>query len=138
MPTTQDAIKITNSLVETIAGQMEIAAEFSHGYFCAANNSIFRYHELASDPECENLIQLGLLQFIPSITSQDLYLWMIEFSVTIHDPFLRKQLETSLKGISATWKFKNVLYHNCELQEQWDRFKINKLQNLALDWLESL
>ena len=117
---------------------MEIAAEFTDGFLCPKNGTIHRVHEFELESESCKLIQAGRLQLIPTITSQDLYLLMVDFASTVENPKLQEKLENALKGISAVWKFRNALYHQTELSKQWEEFKKEKLLKQAKDWLETL
>ncbi len=122
-------------MLELVANQMEISAEFSDGFLCRNTGTVVRVHDLAPDPVCDHLIRSGRMELIPTITSQDLYLMMGEFTSSLKNSEVKNQLKSSLKGISAVWKFRNVLYHQPDLSEQWERFKNNRLRSLAEDWL---
>ncbi len=123
-------------LVDLVAQQMEISAEFSDGFLSPAG-VLFRLHEFNLDPATEILIRAGELKMIPAITSQDLYLWMIEFLAFVKNPLWREELQNALNGISAVWKFRNVLYKNDALSQEWEKFKFAHLCALAQDWLNS-
>ena len=125
------------SLPQIVAGQMEIGAEFSDGYVSLGTGAVCRLHEFDENSPERHLAQAGLLRMIPTITSQDPFLWMLDFTGEVEDALWRKELETSLGGISAVWKFRNVLYHNPALSGRWEGFKRERLLALAQDWLDS-
>jgi hypothetical protein len=92
------------------------------------------------EPHCEyhEWIQKGIVKMVPTITSQDLYLWMEEFTPWVEDPQIQRDLKQALQQISAVWKFRNVLYQHSAIANQWHQFKKTKLLALAHDWLDSL
>ncbi len=125
-------------LTEEIAAQMEIGAEFSDGFVSFKSGDIYRIHDFDPNPGSSAMVESGLLRMIPVITSQELYIWMVEFTKEVHSDSVREKLESALKGVSAVWKFNNVLYHSPEWAERWDYFKRAKLLQSAQEWMESL
>lgn len=126
----------TPSLLQTIACQMEIAAEITDGFVHLGGASAYRLQEYDYDHGFESLIRSGYLRHVPSITSQEIYIWMTEFAAAIRDRHLGTQLRRALEGISASWKFRAVLYHNPDASDEWERFKKDRLLGAAEDWLE--
>ncbi len=124
------------ALIETIANQMEIGAEFSDGFVNLKSGMVCRIHEFDDSSEYQRLVKAGALQMIPTITSQDLYLWMVDFTCTMEDGALKRQMETALEGISSVWKFRNILYHNDAVSKRWRGFKREKLLSSAQDWVD--
>lgn len=122
---------------EEIAEQMAIAAEFSDAFLHAKSGTIFRLHEFEPHPEFLPLIQRGELHLIPTITSQDLYLWMKEFAASLPDPLLQADLTVALEKIGGVLKFRNILYHAPEIEQQWELFYKKKLLAQAMEWLGS-
>lgn len=129
---------LERSILETVAAQMEIGAELSFGYLNFSTGTVRRVTEFDADSEYRRLMDSGFRYMIPNITSQDLYLWMVEFAEGVEDPSLRQELRTSLQGVSAVWKFRNVLYHREEASRDWERFKHGKLLAEAGSWIEYL
>lgn len=123
---------------QEIAEQMAIAAEFSDGFLHFQSGNIFRLHEFEPHSELLPLIQQGELHLIPTITSQDLYLWMKEFAETVSDPLLQAELNVALEKIGGVWKFRNILYHAPEIEQKWELFQKQKLLTHALEWLSSI
>ena len=117
---------------------MEIGAEFSDAFLGSGTELILRIQEHDDDAENQRLIQAGRLRMIPPITSQDLYLWMVEFSATVPDRALCVRLEEALDGLGAVWRFRNVLYHVPEWFDRWEDFKNARLLAAAADWLDSV
>lgn len=123
------------SLERDIADQMVIAAEFSDAYVDPSSGLICRIHESDQNSEYQTLVYSGELQLVPTITSQDMYLWMVEFASSVQDRAIRGRLETALRGIGAVWRFGNVLYHQPELSKHWEKYKNKKLLTIAREWL---
>lgn len=120
-----------------IAEQMAIAAEFSDGFLHVKSGTIYRLHEFEPHSEFLPLIQAGELHLIPTITSQDLYLWMEEFITTVSDAELQNELNNALGKIGGVWKFRNILYHAPEMERRWELFQKKKLLSQSLEWLGS-
>ena len=123
--------------LNAIASQMEIGAEFSDAYLSSKTGFMCRIHEFDEGSDLRRQAEAGHLSLVPPITSQDLYLWMVEFAGGVADAQKRGKLEHSLTGISAVWKFRNALYHDGPISRDWERFKSGKLLAQAKDWLES-
>ncbi len=129
---------LADSVLDELVMQMEISAEFTCAFLNIQNNKICRMNELVPDAELSRLIRSGSLHLVPSLSSQDWYLWMVDFAGTVTDPFLRAELDAALNGISAIWRFRNILYRETELSLQWETFKNSRLRGLATEWLDSL
>src|SRR5437588_550688 len=104
--------EVMPQLAQAIASQMEIGAEFSDAYIHFGSDMICRIHEFDEASEYRRLAESGKLRLIPPITSQDLYLWMEEFAASLPESAQKERLLHSLRGISAVWKFRNILYHD--------------------------
>ena len=126
------------SLVEQIASHMEVGAELSFAYLSQKSGSIVRVHEFDHDSVYEWLSHSGHLDMIPNLPSQDLYLWMVDFTEKEEDGPLKKKLLNSLTGVSAVWKFRNVLYHEDAAFLRWEKFKRRKLLETAQAWFQAV
>lgn len=133
-PTHTVAITQLKSQEKEIANQMNLGAEFSNAYFNPETGEICRIHEFSEGdfPVAQHFIML------PTVTSQDTYLWMVDFTDSVQDPYLRKQLKTALQGIGSFWKFRNVLYHQPEEMQRWQKFNQEKLLAFAREWLQDI
>jgi len=127
-----------SSLVEQVASHMEVGAELSFAYLSPSAGSIVRVHEFDHDSVYEWLSRSGHLEMIPNLPSQDLYLWMVDFTENETRGTLQKKLLRSLTGVSAVWKFRNVLYHEDDAALRWERFKRKKLVETARAWFEAV
>jgi hypothetical protein len=126
------------SLVEQIASHMEVGAELSFAYLSPSAGSLVRVHEFDHDAVYEWLSRSGHLEMVPTLPSQDLYLWMVDFAKNEIQGGLQHKLLNALSGVSAVWKFRNVLYHEDEAALQWEKFKRQKLMETARVWFESV
>ena len=126
------------SLVEQIASHMEVGAELSFAYLSQKSGSIVRVHEFDHDSVYDWLSRSGHLDLIPNLPSQDLYLWMVDFTEREDAGPLKAKLEKALTGVSAVWKFRNVLYHEDDACLRWEKFKRRKLVETAKTWFEAV
>jgi len=116
---------------------MEVGAELSFAYLSREAGSIVRVNEFDPDSIYEWLARTGHVQMIPTLPSQDIYLWMVEFAENEPAGRLREMLLTSLSGVSAVWKFRNVLYHEDAANARWEKLKRAKLVEAALNWMDA-
>ena len=116
---------------------MEVGAELSFAYLSRSDEHIVRVHEFDHDSVYEWLSRSGHVEMIPSLPSQDLYLWMVGFTEREVRGELQKKLFNALSGVSAVWKFRNILYHEDETARRWENFKRQKLVEAARAWFEA-
>ncbi len=126
------------SVIENVASHMEVGAELSFAYLSLEAGSIVRVHEFDHDSIYEWLARSGHVKMIPTLPSQDLFLWMVEFAENEPAGHLRKKLLAALSGVSAVWKFRNVLYHEDDANARWEKFKRAKLVEAAASWMEAV
>ncbi len=133
--------KDIGTLEKEIADQMNLGVESSDAYLNLKTGEIYRIQDFAlsahrgtsdDDFRAEDCVML------PTIPSQETYLWMCEFTATVQDAGLRRRLEEALDQIAAQWLFRNILYHNPEIQNRWAHFKGEKLLAHAKDWITYL
>ncbi len=125
-------------LEQEIADQMNLGVESSDAYLNLKTGEIYRIQDFAlsahrgtsdDDFRAEDCVML------PTIPSQETYLWMREFTATVQDAHLRVRLEEALDKIAGQWMFRNVLYHHPEVQARWQLFKGEKLLAHAQEWI---
>jgi hypothetical protein len=75
---------------------------------------------------------------IPKAESHEGYEDMEDFIATAEDEHLRELLEVAINGKGAFRRFKDVLARYPEERERWFHLKYNKLEERALEWLESI
>ena len=128
--------KIT--LEVSVAEQMNLGVEFSNAYLNPISGEIYRIHDFNLEISDADVPLIKRCVMLPSVTSQDTYLWMQKFAVTVPDLWLRLKLSDALNQIGACWKFRNVLYHRPIEMEQWEQFNQRCLRHLAREWLEQI
>jgi hypothetical protein len=124
-------------IVEQVASHMEVGAEFSSAYLNRSSHHIVRVHEFDQDSVYEELFSSGHVEMIPTLPSQDLYLWMVNFMENEAEGSLKAKLMAALSGVSSVWKFRNVLYHEEDAARRWEKFKRGKLVETARAWFDT-
>jgi hypothetical protein len=66
------------------------------------------------------------------------YTFMEEFTKTVKDTILRKNLQMAIKGKGAFGRFKGVLRQYPGENERWSTFRENKLEEYADMWLKDV
>ncbi len=129
-------LRLKPSLEQEVAEQLDLGAELSDAFLNPETGEIVRIHEWSAKDEW-NRPKAESLRLIPTVPSQETYLWMVEFTDTVKDLVLADRLKVSLKEIGAYWKFKNILYHAPAEELQWNNFNRGKLIAAAQEWLRS-
>ncbi|MBC8511924.1 MAG: hypothetical protein H8D32_02970 [Dehalococcoidia bacterium] len=75
---------------------------------------------------------------IPKVESHEGYENMVDFIATVKDEHLTDLLEVAINGKGAFRRFKDVLLNYPEERERWFRFKDDRMEEKALEWLESI
>lgn len=130
-----------SKLEQEIADQMNLGVESSDAYLNLKTGEIYRIQDFALSSHrgtSADGFSANDCVMLPTIPSQETYLWMVEFTKTVENAALRRKLEGELERIGAQWHFRNVLYHNPEIQARWQIFKNAKLIAHAQEWIEYL
>ena len=75
---------------------------------------------------------------IPKAESHEGYEDMEDFIATVEDEHLAELLEVAINGKGAFRRFKDVLARHPEERERWFRFKDERMEQRALEWLEDI
>ena len=75
---------------------------------------------------------------IPKAESYEGYRDMQAFIATVDDDHLSELLEVAINGKGAFRRFKDVLLNYPKEREKWFEFKDARIQEQALEWLESI
>jgi hypothetical protein len=75
---------------------------------------------------------------IPKAESHEGYRDMQVFIASVDDERLTELLEVAINGKGAFRRFKDVLLNYPEERERWFEFKDDRIQEQALEWLESI
>ena len=82
--------------------------------------------------------ELGRYELIPKAESYGGYRDMQAFIATIENEHLAELLEVAINGKGAFRRFKAVLLNYPKEREKWFEFKDARIQEQALEWLESI
>lgn len=85
------------------------------------------------EPEC--------YEAVPSISPEAAFGWMQEFSATVADAALRKELQKALRDCADDCfeAFRHVLFESPEEErERWFAFRNEKIEEFIDSWLEGL
>lgn len=75
---------------------------------------------------------------IPKAEPHEGYKDMEDFIATMEDEQLAELLEVAIQGKGAFRRFKDVLARYPEEREMWFRFKDEKMEERALEWLDGI
>ena len=75
---------------------------------------------------------------IPKAESHEGYWDMQDFIATIEDEHLVELLEEAINRKGAFRRFKDMLLNYPEERERWFQFKDDRMEERALEWLESI
>lgn len=75
---------------------------------------------------------------IPAVESHEAYQDMEDFIATVEDRHLAELLEVAINGGGAFRRFKDVLLRYPEERERWFRFKNERMEQRALEWLNEM
>lgn len=75
---------------------------------------------------------------IPKSESHEGYRDMQDFITTVEDEHLVELLEVAINGKGAFRRFKDVLLNYPQEREKWFKFRDDRMEERALEWLESI
>ena len=75
---------------------------------------------------------------IPRVESHEAYRDMVDFIAALEDEHLAGLLRTALDGKRAFRRFMDVMLDYPHEEERWLRFKDDRMQQRALEWLEDI
>ena len=75
---------------------------------------------------------------IPRVGSDEGYEDMDDFITTVEDEHLAELLEVAINGKGAFRRFKDVLLGYPEERERWFRFRDDRMQERAREWLDDV
>ena len=75
---------------------------------------------------------------IPMAESHEGYRDMQDFITTVEDEHLVELLEVAINGKGAFRRFKDVLFNYPEERERWFKFRDDRMEKRAVEWLESI
>jgi hypothetical protein len=75
---------------------------------------------------------------IPKAESHEGYQDMVDFITTVDNEHLAELLEVAINGKGAFRRFKDVLLNYPEERERWFKFKDERMEERALEWLDDI
>ena len=75
---------------------------------------------------------------IPKAESHEGYQEMVDFIATVDNEHLVELLEVAINGKGAFRRFKDVLLNYPEERERWFKFKDERMEERALEWLDDI
>ena len=82
--------------------------------------------------------ELGRYELIPKVESFGGYRDMQAFIATVENEHLAELLEVAINGKGAFRRFKDVLLNYPEERERWFKFKDDRMEERALEWLDDI
>ena len=82
--------------------------------------------------------ELNRYELIPKAESYEGYRDMQAFIATVEDDHLSELLEVAINGKGAFRRFKDVLLNYPEERERWFKFKDDRMEERALEWLDDI
>ena len=117
---------------------------YEHEYYLDLDNGeILFLSQYADDKETGGLKEQIEEEFeryvrIPSAESHEGYQDMVDFITTLENEHLAELLRVAIDGKGAFRRFKDVLLDHPEEEERWFRFKDDRMEARALEWLEDI
>ncbi|HVU32691.1 MAG TPA: UPF0158 family protein [Opitutaceae bacterium] len=78
---------------------------------------------------------LGHYLDVSEVEFSDEYRDLEDFTATVEDPAVRRQLEAAIEGPGAFRRFRNVVHGTILEREQWYAFQANRRRETAAAWL---
>ena len=75
---------------------------------------------------------------IPKAESYEGYQDMVDFIATVDNERLAELLEVAINGKGAFRRFKDVLLNYPEEREKWFKFKDERMEERAMEWLDDI
>jgi hypothetical protein len=119
-------------------------SSFENEYFLdLETGEILFISEYMDDEETGKLkdrieVEFDRYERIPEVESNEGYDDMVDFIATIEDEHLVELLEVATNGKGAFRRFKDVLLNYPEERERWFKFKDDRIEERALEWLDDI
>lgn len=130
--------------IEELSAAMEDSS-YEHEYYLDLDSGgvvfVWEYMD-GEDEETEDLNQIeeksDRYERIPRAESHEGYRDMVGFIATLENEHLAELLGVAIDGKGAFRRFKDVLLDYPEEEERWFRFKDDRMEARALEWLEDI
>jgi catechol 2,3-dioxygenase-like lactoylglutathione lyase family enzyme len=80
----------------------------------------------------------GRFQAIPQRDSHDDWQVMADFAAKVPDPRVRDRLQRAIAGKGAFGRFKDAVFHEGDVREQWFAFEAARKREWAEEWLAEI
>jgi hypothetical protein len=129
--------------LDELCEAMENTSYENEYYLDLETGEILFLSEYMDDEETENLRERideesDRYELIPKAESHEGYEDMRDFIVTVEDEHLAELLEVAINGKGVFRRFKDVLLSYPEERERWFRFKDDRMEERALEWLDDI
>ncbi len=132
--------KALNIDIEELCAAMEDGS-YEHEYYLDLDSGeVLLLSEYVGDEETGELEEQieensDRYERIPRAESHEGYRDMVDFIVTLENEHLTELLGVAIDGKGAFRRFKDVLLDHPEEEERWFRFKDERMEARALEWL---
>ena len=135
--------KALNIDLDELCSAMEDSSYEYEYYLDLDNGEILLLSEYMDDGETRKLKgqieeDFDRYERIPKAESHEGYKDMVDFIATVEDEHLAELLEVAINGKGAFRRFKDVLLNYPEESERWFRFKDDRMEERALEWLDDI
>jgi len=119
-------------------------SSYEHEYYLDLDNGeilfLSEYMDNEETGKLKDQIEenFGRYERIPKAESHEGYEDMVDFIATVKDEHLTELLEVAINGKRASRRFKDVLLNYPEERERWFRFRDDRTQERALEWLDDI
>jgi len=135
--------KALNISLDELCEAMEDSSYENEHFLDLETGEILFISEYMDDEDSEKLKERIEEDFeryerIPKAESHEGYQDMVDFIATVDDEHLAELLEVAINGKGAFRRFKDVLLNYPEERERWFKFKDERMEERALEWLEDI
>ena len=135
--------KLLNIDVDELCSAMEDSSYEYNYYLDLQTGEILFISDYMDDEEIDRLRdqldeEPDRYERIPKVESYEGYRDMEDFIATVEDEHLAELLGVTINGKGAFRRFKDVLLRYTEERERWFRFRDDRMQERAMEWLNDI
>ena len=135
--------KALNISLDELCEAMEDSSYENEYFLDLETGEILFVSEYMDDEESEKLKERieedsERYERIPKAESHEGYQDMVDFITTVDNEHLVELLEVAINGKGAFRRFKDVLLNYPEERERWFKFKDERMEERALEWLDDI
>jgi hypothetical protein len=135
--------KALNIDIEELCAAMEDSS-YEHEYYLNLDSGEVLFLPEYMDDEASGELkeqieeEFDRYERIPSAESHEGYRDMVDFIVGLENEHLSELLGVAINGKEAFRRFKDVLLDYPEEEKRWLRFKDDRMEQRALEWLDDI